>query len=290
MCVNKPQGLTSFDVIRKLKKKLPKLKLGHLGTLDPMAAGVLPVAIGHATRLIEYIPQETKVYIATMTIGGISDTQDAWGNITYTGKTDFNASHLKGTFNYYTGLVEQIPPMYSAVHHKGQRLYELARKGISVERESRRITISSIHQLEISQDQKGLPLIRIQVECSKGTYIRTLCHDIGQRLGTGAFMSELTRIRSGAFTIEESRELEDILNNDSVSCLKPLDYPLNEYPKIELAFEQEYRSILNGNTSSGNYDCDQGIIRVYYANQLISIAQILYKNEKTSIKPLKVLK
>jgi tRNA pseudouridine55 synthase len=290
MCVNKPQGLTSFDVIRKLKKKLPKLKLGHLGTLDPMAAGVLPVAIGHATRLIEYIPQETKVYIATMTIGGISDTQDAWGNITYTGKTDFNASDLKGTFNYYTGLVEQIPPMYSAVHHKGQRLYELARKGISVERESRQITISAIHQLEISQDQKGLPLIKIQVECSKGTYVRTLCHDIGQHLGTGAFMSGLTRIRSGVFTIEESHELEIILNNDLSNYLLPLDYPLNDLPRLELALEQEYHSILNGNALFGNYDCVQGIIKVYYENQLISIAKSLYKDNKTLIKPLKVLK
>ncbi|MEN6462951.1 MAG: tRNA pseudouridine(55) synthase TruB [Syntrophomonas sp.] len=290
ICVNKPPGLTSFDVIRKLKKHLPKVKLGHLGTLDPMATGVLPVAIGYATRLIEYIPQETKVYIATMIMGGISDTQDVWGNVTYTGVNNFDASALENAINSYTGIIEQIPPMYSAVHHEGHRLYELARKGIEVDRKSRQVHINSLQLLEISRNQEGLPLVKIQVECSKGTYVRTLCHDIGQRLGTGAVMSGLIRTRSGIFTIEDSYGLDIILNNDLSNCLLPLDYPLDALPKVEIATEQECYSILNGNSILGNYNCPQGIIKVYYENKLISIAKYIYQDEKKVIKPLKVLK
>lgn len=290
ICVNKPQGLTSFDVLRRLKKYLPQVKLGHLGTLDPMATGVLPVAVGYATRLIEYIPPETKVYIATMTMGGISDTQDAWGNITYTGNTGFDSSDLAIAINNYTGLIEQIPPMYSAVHHQGHRLYELARKGISVARKSRQVNINSLQLLEIGRNPEGLPIAKLQIECSPGTYVRTLCHDIGERLGTGAFMSGLIRIRSGIFTLEESHELDSILNGGLSSCLLPLDYPLGTLPGIELASEQECYSILNGNAIPGNYACPPGFIKVYYANRLISIAKYIYQDKKTLIKPLKVLK
>jgi tRNA pseudouridine55 synthase len=225
-----------------------------------------------------------------MTIGGTSDTQDAWGNITYTGITNFNSADLEKAFDYFTGPIEQIPPMYSAVHHDGQRLYELARQGITVHREPRRIHIGSLQLLELSRDQNDLPLIKFRVECSPGTYVRTLCHDIGQHLGTGAFISGLTRIRSGIFTIEESHELDIILNNDLSNYLLPLDYPLGSLAKIQLTSEHEYYSILNGNAILCKYDCSAGISKVYYADNLISIAQCQHKDEKKVIKPLKVLK
>jgi tRNA pseudouridine55 synthase len=290
LCVNKPQGLTSFDTLRKLKKGVPRIKLGHLGTLDPMATGVLPVAIGHATRLIEYIPDDTKTYIATMTLGGTSDTQDAWGEVTITRNTAFNISSLENILKEYTGIINQIPPMYSAVHYEGQRLYELARKGISVDRAPRQVEIHSLKLLNINSNAQGLPLVRLKIICSKGTYIRTLCHDIGQSLGCGGYMSELIRTQSGIFNIEQAQGLDDILVKGVSACLLPLDYPLQTLAKIELAGNNEYKSILNGNPIYGYNDCRPGLVRVYYANKLISIARCISNNERNVIKPLKVLK
>lgn len=287
--INKPQGLTSFDIIKKLKKHLPGVKLGHLGTLDPMATGVLPVAVGYATRLIEYIPEETKTYSATMTLGGISDTQDAWGEITYTGITSFNDKILYAVVDSYTGSISQIPPMYSAVHHEGHRLYELARKGISVDREPRAVEIKSIKIEEISQNERGLPLIKLCVDCSKGTYVRTLCHDIGSSLGTGAFMSELIRTRSGIFTIEKSHDL-DIILNSLENHLLPLDYPLETLPEVELTNQTQYNSILNGNFININYKLPLELIRVYYGKNLISIARSVDQDTGVMLKPLKVFK
>ncbi|MCX5780784.1 MAG: tRNA pseudouridine(55) synthase TruB, partial [Firmicutes bacterium] len=199
--VNKSPGMTSFMVIKKLKKIFPGSKLGHLGTLDPMAQGVLPVAIGFATRLIEYVSETDKVYRATMTLGGISDTQDAWGNIVYKSDVYFDAQELPAILARYTGTIGQIPPMYSAVHYQGARLYELARQGITVDREAREIEIDYIRLLSTDRDEDGRPRIDLEVGCSKGTYIRTLCHDIGIELGSGAYLSALTRIRAGAFSL-----------------------------------------------------------------------------------------
>ncbi|MDD4802974.1 MAG: tRNA pseudouridine(55) synthase TruB, partial [Syntrophomonas sp.] len=183
--INKSAGMTSFDVIKKLKKVFPKTKLGHLGTLDPMAQGVLPVAIGYATRVIEYVSEKNKVYRATMILGGISDTQDAWGKIIYQNYIDFNADRLMPILNSFTGRIRQTPPMYSAIHYKGNRLYDLARQGITVDRESREIEIEYIKLLNLDIDAENRPEIKLEVGCSQGTYIRTLCHDIGAELGTG---------------------------------------------------------------------------------------------------------
>ncbi|HPT70087.1 MAG TPA: tRNA pseudouridine(55) synthase TruB, partial [Syntrophomonas sp.] len=175
--INKDPGMTSFDVLKKIKKIIPKTKLGHLGTLDPMAAGVLPVAMGHATRLIEYIEDSDKTYHARMTLGGVSDTQDAWGNIERTGCSSYRSEDLLKILTEFTGTIKQIPPMYSAVHHQGQRLYELARQGLEVERIAREIEIKSLQMLRSGEDTEGNPTIELVIKCSKGTYIRTICHD-----------------------------------------------------------------------------------------------------------------
>lgn len=211
--INKPQGLISFDVIRKLKKVFPrKTKLGHLGTLDPMAQGVLPIAIGEATKIIPYTEDENKEYIATMVLGGSSDTQDAWGQISYRPEVNVDLNNLKSIMLAYQGNIKQIPPMFSAVHHEGQRLYDLARQGIKVERTEREACIEEIELIK-SDLELEYPQITFRVVCSRGTYIRTLCHDIGEKLGTGAFLSALLRSRAGTFKIEDAIRLDDILSN-----------------------------------------------------------------------------
>lgn len=290
--VNKAPGMTSFDVIKRLKKILPKNKFGHLGTLDPMAQGVLPVAVGFATRLIEYVSETDKVYQAAMTLGGTSDTEDAWGNIVYEPHIQFNEDALCGLLEKYTGNILQIPPMYSAVHHNGDRLYKLARQGIIVDREAREIRIQYIKLLAINRDSEGRPVISLEVSCSKGTYIRTLCHDIGRDLGTGAYLSALNRIRAGVFTIEESYSLEQIEQHKEnlAEIIKAVDYPLNHLEEITIDIAQLGR-ILNGNRISINESMQPGLIRIYDPQYwLVSIGECIIEENVTVLKPLKVFK
>ncbi len=289
--VNKDAGMTSFGVIKKLKKVFPQTKLGHLGTLDPMALGVLPVAIGFATRLIEYVSDTDKVYLAAMTLGGVSDTQDAWGNITYKSDIDFNLDKLPAILEKYTGNIQQIPPMYSAVHYQGERLYELARQGITVERESREIEIKYIKCLS-ADSSEGRPLLKLEVGCSKGTYIRTLCHDIGAELGTGAYLSGLTRIRAGQFVIEDAYSLEEINQNASnlARLVQAIDFPLRHLGQIKLNPEN-LGKILNGNRITIDIIIPAGIVRAYdQQDRLVSIVRCLEDQNGTIVQPLKVFK
>jgi len=290
--VNKAPGMTSFDVIKKLKKVIPRTKLGHMGTLDPMAQGVLPVAVGYAARLIEYVGETDKVYLASMTLGGVSDTQDAWGNITYKPDINFIESKLPEILEKYTGVISQIPPMYSAVHYHGDRLYELARQGITVDREAREIKIDYIKLLSSDVDSEGRPLVNIEVGCSKGTYIRTLCHDIGTDLGTGAYLSALTRIRAGIFTIENSYSLEHIQQHtDNLSDLiKAVDFPLMHIGKITL-YPEALEKILNGNRIKIDQEIPLGLVRVYdQQERMVSIAECLADNNGIILQPHKVFK
>ncbi len=290
--VNKAAGMTSFDVIKKLKKVFPKTKLGHLGTLDPMALGVLPVAIGYATRVIEYVSEKNKVYLATMTLGGVSDTQDAWGKIVYSDDTNYNLGHLPEILKKYTGNIRQIPPMYSAVHYQGDRLYELARQGITVDRESREIEIEYIKLLTTDIDEENRPQIKLEVGCSKGTYIRTLCHDIGAELGTGAYLSALTRIRAGKFAIENSYSLEEINQHTAnlSDLIKAVDFPLMHLGQITVNSEELDR-INNGNRITIDAKIPPGIVRVYDPQgKLVTIAQCAEDENRTILQPVKVFK
>jgi tRNA pseudouridine55 synthase len=207
----KPAGMTSFAAVKQIKKRLPKVKIGHLGTLDPMVAGVLPIALGSGARLIEYIEDHTKTYLATMTLGGVSDTQDAWGTITPTACRDCRREELEQVLAGFRGDIRQIPPMYSAVHHQGKRLYELARQGLEVEREARPARIHRLEIKDFAYDEAGNRVITLEIDCSSGTYIRTLCHDIGAGLATGAYMSSLERLRWGTFYKENSLPLENLV-------------------------------------------------------------------------------
>lgn len=270
---------------------IPKTKLGHLGTLDPMAAGVLPVAVGFATRLIEYAADTDKVYQAAMTIGGVSDTQDAWGHIEYQPVAVFDQDRLMMLLAKYTGTITQIPPMYSAVHHQGERLYVLARQGITVEREPRQIEVHYLNLLGISQDEAGRPVVSIEVSCSQGSYIRTLCHDIGAELGTGAYMSALTRTRAGVFTIGQAVSVERLGNNcgNWTNWLYPVDFPLQHLPQVDL--DEEYVGrIKNGTQVAVSSNTQTGLIRVYDpSHNLVAMARCDQHKDGHWLQPLKVL-
>ena len=289
--INKAAGLTSFDVIRRLKKIIPKTKLGHLGTLDPMAEGVLPVAVGYATRLIEYVADTDKVYQAAMTLGGVSDTQDAWGRIEYQPVINLDQARLMRLLTQYTGSISQIPPMYSAVHHHGERLYVLARQGLTVEREARQIEVHYLNLLGISQDEAGRPVVSLEIGCSQGSYIRTLCHDIGAELGTGAYMSALTRTRASGFTIDQAVSLEQLGDHRDnwTTWLYPVDFPLQHLPQVDLDEGQQNR-IRNGNQIAVASGTPTGVIRVYDRDHnLVAIARCERRQGSNWLQPLKVL-
>ena len=290
--INKGQGLTSFAVVKKLQKIIPRTKMGHLGTLDPMAEGVLPVALGNATRLIEYIPDGEKVYRATMTLGGISDTQDAWGTIEPTANSSYRSEDLLAILGEFTGIIQQIPPMYSAVHHHGTRLYELARQGIEVERQARQIEIISLQLLATGMDHAGQPTIDMEIACSKGTYIRTLCHDIGQRLGTGAYMSKLIRTKAGIFAIQEAFSLEELAytTQSLAEIVKPLDYPIMNLPLLSMDKQEDLTRIYNGNQINIETELAEGLIRLSHQGELIAIAKIISTADHKYIQPVKVFR
>lgn len=210
LAVNKPAGWTSHDVVAKLRRILKQKRIGHAGTLDPDVTGVLPVAIGRSTRFIEYLQEMPKEYVAEMTIGMATDTEDISGTvIAQTDEVNITRDDIHSVIARFIGEIEQVPPMYSAVKVKGRRLYELAREGIVVERKPRKVTI---HEISIEHADLSLkhPVIRMRVLCSKGTYIRTLCKDIGEELGVPAVMSRLERTMSCGLTLADSVTLEQI--------------------------------------------------------------------------------
>lgn len=290
--INKSPGITSYDVIRVLKKFLPrKVKIGHTGTLDPMATGVLPIAIGQATRIIPYIENDIKTYRAAMTLGGTSTTQDAWGEIAW-GNASIAPERLNEVIFSFLGDIEQIPPMYSAVHHQGKRLYHLAREGIEVERKPRQAHIYSIKILNVER-QHDYPVVELEVTCSRGTYIRTLCHDIGKALGSGAFLSALTRTQAGAFSISDAVNMEKIIekHGDLSYFLYQLDYPLVDMPAIKLESMSFTKKMLNGQAIPIESSLPPGTkVRVYnLEGRIIAIAHINHDTSKKYLKPERVL-
>ena len=243
--VYKEAGFTSHDVVAKLRGILRQKKIGHTGTLDPEATGVLPVCCGKATKVCELLTDKDKSYRAVCRLGVETDTQDMTGTVLNECDTDMiTEEQLRDCVNSFVGETEQIPPMYSAIKQNGKKLYELARKGIEVERKSRKVTINSIDILEINGER-----VTIDVSCSKGTYIRTLCEDIGMKLHVGAYMNTLRRTKTGPFTIEEShtlKEIETLKNNGELEkIIIPVDRMFEEYPKIKLNPKQ-VKSVTNG--------------------------------------------
>ena len=221
LIVDKPVGASSFEVVRLVRRLVHSRRVGHAGTLDPTASGVLPIAIGWATRLVEFIMAGDKVYRATMRLGTTTDTQDAEGQILEEhGWQHIDGQKLHKTVSEFVGVIKQKPPMYSAIKRKGQPLYKLARQGIEVDREARPIQIKSLVVDEISGSD-----ITFTVQCTKGTYIRTLCHDIGQSLGCGAHLIGLRRLACGSFDLSDSYTLSELEQKAAEGTPLPLLSP-----------------------------------------------------------------
>ena len=247
LIANKPTGITSSNLVVFVRKRLPRgTAVGHGGTLDPEASGVLPVCVGSATRLFDYIIDKQKTYIAEIQLGVETTTQDATGEVVKTLPVNVDRAALEAAAATLVGDIEQIPPMYSAIKRDGKRMYKLARKGEVVELEPRKCRVDGVTVL----DQTGENRYRIQVDCGKGVYIRTICHDIGQKLGCGAHMASLQRIRAGIFDIEHAltrEEIDERYNAGTLEeCLIPLDAPLGHLPAVYLT-EEARHAVKNGN-------------------------------------------
>ena len=248
LLVIKPPGMTSFDVVAYLRKIFKVRKIGHAGTLDPAAGGLLPICLGKATKAIDWFLNFDKSYRAEMILGVVTDTQDAEGSVIETNEVTVGKEAIMSALKAFVGEYAQIPPMYSAIKVKGKKLYELARQGIEVNRKPRQVEISRINPIEIIQEEHTT-IVRFDVDCSKGTYIRTLCHDIGQRLGCGAHMSFLIRTGVGPFSLAEGVTLEEInKHREEVSLnslLKPVDILFQDYKSLVIG-EKFLSGFLNG--------------------------------------------
>ena len=243
--IYKEKGFTSHDVVN-IVRGLTKCKAGHTGTLDPDATGVLPVCIGRATKIADYIMADDKEYIADVILGAATDTQDASGEILERKAFLGDLSNVNSAIKNFIGQVEQIPPMYSALKVGGKKLYEYARQGETVERKARRVTIHEIEVLEAD-----LPAsFKIRVKCSKGTYIRTLCADLGAALGTAAHMGDLLRSRSGSFHVDDAVKLADLrelaARGEMNSVAMPIEAALSHFPKISISSKAD-KWLKNGN-------------------------------------------
>ena len=289
--VNKPAGWTSQDVCSKLRHVLKIKKIGHTGTLDPMATGVLPVCIGKATRIIEYYDKDTKSYHASMKLGITTDTLDITGKVLETaGYSKVSEKDVREAFKAYTGHVMQIPPKYSALKIDGRRAYDLAREGRDFEIRPREIIIyeNPVTKIDLASGE-----IEFDVTCSKGTYIRTICDDIGRELGCGAVMTALTRTASGYFRIEDSYTIEEIMEEADPlnNMLIPADITLEKLGKIVLN-DNRITAFMNGNSSWSNgfriteTSSFDKMYRVYGNNSFLGVAEI----ENGSLVPKKVIK
>ena len=242
--VYKEKGYTSFDVVAKMRGIMHQKKVGHTGTLDPDAEGVLPVCLGKATKVCELLTDKDKIYETTMLLGVETDTQDISGQIINSADVKVDEIQIKNTINSFVGKIMQVPPMYSALKINGQKLCDLARKGITVERKAREIEIYSIDILDIK-----IPEIKMRVHCSKGTYIRTLCNDIGIKLGCYACMKELLRAKVSVFGVNDALKLSEIekaVSDNSYEFIYPIDFVFDTYPKV-FAQEEADKVIQNGN-------------------------------------------
>ena len=254
--VDKPQGWTSQDVTARLRRVFNTRRIGHGGTLDPMATGVLPVFVGRATRGVEFFEHAEKTYEAVLQLGITTDTEDTSGTVLEEKEVNISEAEFLGILPKFRGEILQIPPMYSALKIDGQKLCDLARKGKTVERKPRPITIFELECLEFSGNTA-----RLRVRCSKGTYIRTLCKDIGEALGCGGCMAALRRVQAGEYTIEESVPLQVLLETDDPEkYLRPVDSMFRNYPEVVLSANQEKRC-RNGNSFSVTMDA--GTYRAY---------------------------
>ena len=266
--VDKPQGWTSQDVTARLRRVFNTRRIGHGGTLDPMATGVLPVFVGRATRGVEFFEHAEKIYEATLRLGLTTDTEDVTGEVLEEKKVEISEQEFLDILPKFRGKIQQIPPMYSALKVNGQKLCDLARKGKEVERQPREIEIFELECLEFAGETA-----RLRVHCSKGTYIRTLCKDIGEALGCGGCMAALRRVTAGEYTIDEAVPLQELLDAENPEpYLRQVDTMFRNYPAVTLTVNQEKRC-RNGNAFS--IQMPDGTYRAYsQSGEFLMLAKV----------------
>lgn len=273
--VNKPKGISSFDVIRKLKKILKTKKIGHTGTLDPLATGLMLICVGKATKLASDLEAKNKVYLADFEIGYATDTYDIEGKRIAENLIDVSKDNLELSLKEFIGDIKQVPPMYSAIKIDGNKLYHLARKGIEIERPERDVTIEYIKLLDF-KDNKA----KIETKVSKGCYIRSLIYDIGLDLGTYATMTELQRINVGEYSLTNSytlEQMEEMAQNNDFSFLNSVE-DVFSYEKYNLETEKELTLFKNGNTVKIKDNLENKKYRVYYEDEFLGLASIENNN------------
>ncbi len=291
--VYKEKGYTSHDVVAKMRGILKMKKIGHTGTLDPDAEGVLPVCVGKATKLVDLITDKDKTYKAVCKLGITTDTQDITGKVIATHEVHTGQDELMSVINRYIGEYDQLPPMYSAIKVDGRRLYELARQGKEIERKRRRVVINNISLLHYSAMEQEFT---VSVECGKGTYIRTLLHDIGESLGCGATMKSLVRTAVGGFGIDEAitlTELENLVQQDRLQpYLVTVDEVFSHYPKVVVA--REYNKLIyNGNMFTSEHvqmsqqEIGADVVRVFDSEDQF-IGLYTFQSEEKRYKPKKM--
>lgn len=292
----KPPGFTSHDCVNKLRRLLKMKRIGHTGTLDPSVTGVLPLCIGQATRVVEYLQELPKEYVGTIIVGRSTTTEDADGEIIEEKPVEhsLSESQIQETLKSFIGKIEQIPPMYSAVKVNGVRLHQLARQGQEVERKAREVEIYEIETLSMSLKQE-FPEFTFRVKCSKGTYIRTLCVDIGKKLGYPAHMKLLQRTETGPFKLKDCftfEQIEEAVNkNEAANLIKPMDWALLQFPSW-VVDEDSVPDIYNGKKIKLELATAEGqLIRVYSSNQqFLGLYRTYYINGIEWGKPEKIFR
>ena len=294
--VDKPAGITSYDVVRELKMVMPGTKIGYLGTLDPLATGVLPVLLGEGTKLAPFLEEGTKIYEATLILGVTTDTQDREGKVLQSMNVsdyDLSPHRVEEVIQQFKGKIMQLPPMYSALKHRGEPLYTLARRGREVQRAPREVEIYELQATAIDPST-----INLYIECSKGTYIRTMAHDIGEQLGCGAHLAELRRTRSGPFSLEDALSLEDIKNcmhkGKLTEHILALSQAMDFLPAVEVGDDDAFQ-IRNGQTITlggvhHRFGDDGKKVRILMekGGGLVAVGEIQQGKEGHVLRPLRV--
>lgn len=277
--IDKPAGWTSMDVCAKLRGILKTKKIGHAGTLDPMATGVLPVFVGQATRAVSFAEGGEKEYVAGLRLGLATNTQDTEGETLTQSPVTVGREELEAVLPRFTGEISQIPPMFSAIKINGQKLYDLARQGKEVERKARAVTIFALEVVEQVSETDYI----LRIRCSKGTYVRTLCHDIGQALGCGGCMFSLRRTMAAGFTLDESVTLEQ-MQEGGEALLRPTDSLFRDRPDYRLKTEKQEERCRNGNPFFIQENLPEGEYRIYGREGAFLCLSRLQGDTMTSLK------
>ncbi len=289
LLINKPIHYTSHDVVAICRKYYNQKRIGHTGTLDPEATGLLPICLGKATRLVEYIQSAYKVYEVEMVLGYATDTYDSTGKRTCESDLTVTETQIAEVISSFTGTIDQIPPMYSAIKNQGKKLYELAREGIVIERKPRRVEIKSISDIQIRENK----LVSFTVNCSSGTYVRSLCHDIGIKLGTYGTMTNLKRTRVGEFDLSQTIDLKTIkdkkFSDDKKTFHMPMENAVKHLPKLSFN-ESKKKAIINGQRI---YNIRENMAKVDYAvfieKEFIGIGRVFEDNGSSFFRITKCL-